>query len=588
MHAPSSYRAAAVVAGLVLAFLATVQPAHAMEPLKPSATARSDTRLLGRNEFYAVVRVDDTVDFAQLAQEYLGNAAHAWQIIDANANWQSAEPGTNTVIIPLEDENRSGVYPDGYQVVPILTYHRFEDSPHRLSVSPTEFAQHMEYLREHDFRVIKLDELSAFLRGERAIPRRSVVITIDDGYTTTYSEAFPILRRYGFPATLYIYTDFIENGGVTWAQLKEMKASGLISVQPHSKTHANLKRRRRNETDTGYRARIATEIRTPKQLLETRLNIRGRSFAYPFGAANAEVVEFVRDYGFELGLTVDRGGNPSFGYPYGLRRSMVYGGTPMRTFAKTLRVYVHHDLGFSKKNSAKSVNQAEANALLWAEEGDLARALREWRVIDAVRSSAETTRAMRSLETSIAAKAKRLLTAAKRHQVSEQNDRAVQLTLAALALDPNRTEPRRVLEAIYAQRALTRIEDNNAGERPQFETTLRDMIDEYQVERARPLDEVERASAQRARGNYEAAILELLRAQANGRGTNTQLQEQFALTRSEYAQQLYLRGEGALYQDPKQAINYLRQALFHDPGHAQARQMLSYAQKKLRTPRSHH
>ena len=59
-----------------------------------------------------------------------------------------------------------------------------------------------------------------------------MVITIDDGYESTYRHAFPILKRHGFPATVFVYTDFLGGGdALTWPQLQEMSASGLIDVQ---------------------------------------------------------------------------------------------------------------------------------------------------------------------------------------------------------------------------------------------------------------------------------------------------------------------------------------------------------------------
>ena len=68
-----------------------------------------------------------------------------------------------------------------------------------------------------------------------------MVITIDDGYRSTYEVAFPVLKRHSFPATVFLYSDFVGAGdALTWAQMKEMTQSGLIDIQPHSKSHANL------------------------------------------------------------------------------------------------------------------------------------------------------------------------------------------------------------------------------------------------------------------------------------------------------------------------------------------------------------
>jgi len=75
--------------------------------------------------------------------------------------------------------------------------------------APTSvFDQQMRYLKDNHYRVISLNELLDFLNYRHAIPKRSVLITIDDGYRSAYDIAYPILKKYGFKATLFIYTDF--------------------------------------------------------------------------------------------------------------------------------------------------------------------------------------------------------------------------------------------------------------------------------------------------------------------------------------------------------------------------------------------
>ena len=95
-------------------------------------------------------------------------------------------------------------------------------------VMPREtFAAQMEYLARNQYNVIRLADLPDFLSGKRALPPRAVVITFDDGHVSTYQHAYPVLRQYGFPATFFLYTDFLGAGeGLNWTHIHDMAKSG--------------------------------------------------------------------------------------------------------------------------------------------------------------------------------------------------------------------------------------------------------------------------------------------------------------------------------------------------------------------------
>ena len=94
-------------------------------------------------------------------------------------------------MIPLRVRNPTGVHANGYQTVPILCYHRFGNRWGKLAVTPAAFEAQMEYLARNGYSVISLKQLARFLDGKEALPPKSVVITIDDGYRSTYDIAFP-------------------------------------------------------------------------------------------------------------------------------------------------------------------------------------------------------------------------------------------------------------------------------------------------------------------------------------------------------------------------------------------------------------
>lgn len=307
-----------------------------------SAHISQHSKILGQNDEFVVIVASKGETYLNLATRFLGDGKKSWRIEDANNNVQLF--AGMEVVVPKSEFNRIGVFSNGYQVVPIISYHRFGKGRGRLSVSRKHFVQQMEFLKHHSYRVIPLQDLVKFLQAEKAIPRRSVVLTIDDGYRSVYEVAFPILAEYGYPATIFIYTDYIGKGGLNWLQMKEMEASGLITFQAHSKTHSNLTVRSKIDTIKQYKNWLKDEVRIPENLLEKRMASKVFSYAYPFGAVNRMVVDELKKEGYELGVTVRRGTNPFFTFPYILRRTMIYGGDGMAEFEQAVQTFEPHTL----------------------------------------------------------------------------------------------------------------------------------------------------------------------------------------------------------------------------------------------------
>lgn len=294
------------------------------------------TEILARDSEFIVLRVGNE-DASELARRYLGDESLGWLIEDANEP-RSIASG-NEIIIPLRSDNPIGFEFEGYQTVPILCYHRFGNKGGRLEVSAEQFEQQLAYLKQHDYRVIRLDDLYGFLKGERGLPKRSVVLTIDDGHRSIYSIAYPLLKKFNFPATVFVYSDYMNNGGLKTKELKAMNASGLISLQPHSKTHSNLALNGIGESESEYRKRIMDEVRIPNRKLESTLGKAPKYYAYPFGDTNPQVIEELKANGLLLGLTVQPTANAAFNYPYLLNRSMIFGDRGMDDFIAKLKTF---------------------------------------------------------------------------------------------------------------------------------------------------------------------------------------------------------------------------------------------------------
>jgi peptidoglycan/xylan/chitin deacetylase (PgdA/CDA1 family) len=322
----------------LLASCATPPPPPPEAP-PPPAPPVDPGPVLGRDNDYVIVSVRSGETTASLAERYLGDAGKAWWIAQFN-NATTLREG-QIVVIPLRQRNPIGVFANGYQTVPILCYHRFGMKTSKLNVTPAAFEQQMDWLARNGYTVITFARLARFLDGKEAIPAKSVVITIDDGYRSSYEIAYPILKKFGFPATVFLYTDFVgASDAMTWAQMKEMTASGLVTIQPHSKSHANLTQKLPNESDARYRERIRREVDAPVAVIKERLSEASYTFAYPYGDVNELVVELLVKDSVSQGVTVTPGGNPFYAYPYMLRRSMIFGNEDLEAFKSKLVTFV--------------------------------------------------------------------------------------------------------------------------------------------------------------------------------------------------------------------------------------------------------
>lgn len=322
----------------------------AMPPPTPAGPAAGD--VLGRSERFVIYlpRADESLP--QIAARFLGAEDQAWQIAEFNGITRPA--AGQPLVVPLQPVNPIGVEADQVQTVPILCYHRFSGAgggpggagpggsgyTGKMTVSSASFAAQLDWLARNDYHVIRLSQLVAFLEGKQPLPRRSVVITIDDGYESLHRHALPLLRKYGFPATLFVYTDFIGVGdALSWAQLKELDGSGLVDIQAHSKTHRNLLDRVTGESDAAYRQMLELEARAPRELLERRLGKPVRHFAYPFGDANEAVLDVLTRQRYQLAVTVNPGGNAFYAQPLMLRRTMIYGDYDLEDFKAKLQTH---------------------------------------------------------------------------------------------------------------------------------------------------------------------------------------------------------------------------------------------------------
>ena len=187
--------------------------------------------------------------------------------------------------------------------IPVLNYHQVEEKDgNPLTLWPDQFEAQMAYLAEEGYTPITIDEMMDALENGAPLPEKPVIITFDDGYADNYEYAYPILKKYGFKATIFLIYDFTNTypNYLTWDQINEMKESGLIHFESHTMTHANL-------AELTSVDELRHEIADSHDLLSQKLGYDMHYIAYPGGRVNAEIEEITRAAGYRGGFTVHYG-----------------------------------------------------------------------------------------------------------------------------------------------------------------------------------------------------------------------------------------------------------------------------------------
>ena len=193
---------------------------------------------------------------------------------------------------------------DTHAQVVVLCYHRLEGKAGGgLSIEPALFEKQMQDIKDAGLSVISMQDFLAWRRGDKSIPPKSVLITIDDGYLSGFEVGVPVLKKFGYPATFFIYTTYLNSGGksLTWAQLAELRDSGF-EIGSHTVSHLDLKRKPAKWAGD-YDSWLKDEVERSKKILEDNLGIKCATIAYPFGLHNAKVQDACRAAGYEAGFT---------------------------------------------------------------------------------------------------------------------------------------------------------------------------------------------------------------------------------------------------------------------------------------------
>ena len=327
------------------------------KPLTPSGPKAAGTLEVFESKDFIVApaRSGDTPE--TLAARHLGDARKAWMIEDYTGVRTFAQG--QEVVIPKREWNPVGVFPWGYQLVPVLVYHNMgPEDRGRLVIGVKKFEAQMKALRAEGFQSVSISDYLEFTAGRKQLARKSVLITFDDGYRSFIQYARPILKDYGFTATLFVYSDFVGGGGMSWKELSAMIAQGF-DVQAHSKTHSSL-RRKEGEPQEAYAKRIEAELAYPAEQFRKQLGRASDVLAYPYGDTDDELLPFVVKYGYVAAFTVRRQSNPAWAYPLKISRSQVYSEMALKDFTANLTNFQDEEVGAARGADGKPAGAAPA------------------------------------------------------------------------------------------------------------------------------------------------------------------------------------------------------------------------------------
>ena len=204
-------------------------------------------------------------------------------------------------------------------VVPILMYHSIDPYARKdnlLAITPAYFKRQMRFLRDHDYNIISLEAVAGLIKGSNKIPPRTIAVTFDDGYKDNYTYAFPILKEFNIPATIFVIVNEVgrpQGDRLSWDDIKIMQESGLITFGSHTLNHPWL-------PGVILEEELKKEIGDSKRILEEKLGKKVAIFSYPLGGFNDKIRKMVIDSGYSYAVAANPGRRFSDNDVFALKR----------------------------------------------------------------------------------------------------------------------------------------------------------------------------------------------------------------------------------------------------------------------------
>ena len=175
----------------------------------------------------------------------------------------------------------------------VIMYHRFGDSRYpSTNIKKEQFLKHINELLKPEYNVVSIQKALLAINDIALIKDKSVVITIDDAYSSVYNYAWPIFKKHNLPFTLFISTDVIDNktpGYMSWEEIRTLRDHG-VTIGSQTKSHHHMFKLSKEE--------IIEELTISNKRFIDEIGSRPKIFAYPYGEYNLEVLEQVKLHGF--------------------------------------------------------------------------------------------------------------------------------------------------------------------------------------------------------------------------------------------------------------------------------------------------
>ncbi len=245
--------------------------------------------------------------------------------------------------------------------VPVLMYHHVNDHKgDMVTVTPETFEMQMQYLSKAGYRTLNTGELLSYINGDLQLKEKAVMITFDDGWLDNYIHAYPVLKKYGIKAVIFIVTNWIheasenisesnphipthdeaatlirQNEGhrvvLNWDMVREMEESGLVEFHSHTQNHVKCHHLSEND--------LSEEVHQSKEIIEEKLGTECNCLCWPMGRYNDVAVKTAGEAGYKALFTTNHGVVSAASDPFAIRRIAVKDSNVW--FKKSMTIYTN-------------------------------------------------------------------------------------------------------------------------------------------------------------------------------------------------------------------------------------------------------
>ena len=247
---------------------------------------------------------------------------------------------------------------NGYATV--FLYHKFNEPKSPSTSIPTNlFKAQLSYLKENNYNVIGTPELISMIKAKKKIPAKTVVITIDDGYRSVYTEAFPLLKEYDYPFTIFLYMEAAGRYSdfMTIDEINEVKRYKKATFANHSYSHARFASNKSKVSSETYKEWIENDLLKSETRFYKILGFKPLYYGYPYGEYSRDYIEIVKKHGYLGAFTQDSGSAGSKTDPFMISRDAMVGSwASIKKFKDFLRTeplyleYIRPSYGILKHN----------------------------------------------------------------------------------------------------------------------------------------------------------------------------------------------------------------------------------------------